>query len=201
MKIGKRNQARDYRIIRGKVAAIFLRTEVQYKRILVLEYFSTFLTFRFSVILSIFVLVNHLFARILISSLFSFLQTASFLRHESTSENMSSAEEESFIILEDTPSLAEPYSILQIPKSIEHNSSTFASIRTVDLMDEPDNSKIGVGKPIDENQSELAEMSMQRLSLAISQTKETVSPNLAESFLLGAIDRNTMMVRGAMKSG
>lgn len=106
---------------------------------------------------------------------------------------MSSAEEDSFIILGETPSLVEPYSLLQIPKSIEHNSSTFASIRTVDLMDETDNGKIGVGKPIDE-QPVLAEISIQRFSMATSQTKESVSPNLAESFLLGAIDRNTMMV-------
>lgn len=104
---------------------------------------------------------------------------------------MSSTEEESFIILEETPSLLEPYSLLQIPKSIEHSS--LASIRTVDLMDETDNGEIGVGKPIEERPV-LAEMSIKQLSLANSQTKESVSPNLAESFLLGAIDRNTMMV-------
>lgn len=112
---------------------------------------------------------------------------------------MSSAEEESFIILEETPSLAEPYSLLQIPKSIEPNSSTFASIRTVDLMDETDNNggEIGVGKPIDETPLclfQTKEMSIKQSSLAPSQTKESVSPNLAESFLLGAIDHNTMMV-------
>lgn len=102
---------------------------------------------------------------------------------------MSSAEEDSFIILEDSPSLLEPYSLLQIPKSIENNSTTFASIRTVDLMDEPDVGRIGVGKPIDE-QEVLTEANIKRLSL----TNGSVSPNLAESFLLGAIDRNAMMV-------
>lgn len=106
---------------------------------------------------------------------------------------MSSTEEESFIILEETPSLLEPYSLLQIPKSIEHSSLT--SIRTVDLMDETDNAdgEIGIRKPIDE-QPVLIETSIKQLSLATSQMKESVSPNLAESFLLGAIDRNTMMV-------
>lgn len=106
---------------------------------------------------------------------------------------MSSTEEESFIILDESPSLLEPYSLLQMPKSIEHNSLSCASIRTVDLMDDTDNSRIGVGKPIDE-QPVLAEMSASRFSMAASQTKESISPNLAESFLLGAIDRNTMMV-------
>lgn len=106
---------------------------------------------------------------------------------------MSSAEEDSFIILEDSPSLLEPYSLLQIPKSIENNSTTFASIRTVDLMDEPDVGRIGVGKPIDE-QEVLTEANIKRLSLTASQTNGSVSPNLAESFLLGAIDRNAMMV-------
>lgn len=153
--------------------------------------FSTSVHFDVSlVILSIFALVNHLFARI---TLFFFRRTASFLRHNTTSEIMSSAEEESFIILDESPSLLEPYSLLQIPKSIEHNSLSCASIRTVDLMDDTDNSRISVGKPIDEQPS-LAEMSASQFSMAASQTKESISPNLAESFLLGAIDRNTMMV-------
>lgn len=103
---------------------------------------------------------------------------------------MSSVGEESFIILDESPSLLEPYSLLQIPN--ENNTTSFASIRNADLSHDTDDGKIGVGKPIDEH-SLLADINDMRLSLITSQTKGSVSPNLAESFLMGAIDRNTMV--------
>lgn len=100
---------------------------------------------------------------------------------------MSSADEESFIILDETPSWVEPYSLLQIPNSIEHNSP-IESIRTVDLMEGTDKGVMDIRKPTKE-QCDLSESNTTRIT-----SQPVVSPNLAESFLLGAIDRNTMMV-------
>lgn len=102
---------------------------------------------------------------------------------------MSEQNEESFIILGDTSSLFDSYSLLQVADT--NGQTSLAAGDTENGTKEPTD-------PVDSNNKENTKPNHSSVNSSSSLKKNSLEPSLAEEFLLGAIDCETMKVRASL---